>query len=502
MKKTFFCVLLIFFSFLYQNAFAEAREDYLAIFMEGKKVGYAVNTREVLDGKVKTTTQMSITISRGEITLTVKASDSCIETAKGEPLSFDSQQEMSFVKMNVSGTIEPNGTMIVKKGNSIERQKWPEGALLAEGLLLLEREKGLKKGTSYKTTIFNPSSADVIDANIIVGDRQPVDLLGRIVSLTEVKTTMSMPAIGEMVSVSYVDDNFDTQKSIMPVMGMNIEMVACPKEFALSPPEVLDLIDKMIIPSPQPINNISNVESVTYYLSPKPQTNPKTELTVKETIKLETIPSTDNQTVKNAGSGKVVITVKPVQMPKGVKLPYSGSDKKALEALKPTRYVQSDNEKIISLSKKAVGNSTDATEAARKIEEFVSKYVENKSLSVGYASAVEVADSKQGDCTEFAVLTAALCRAAGIPAQVVVGIAYVDEWGGFRNSFGGHAWTQVYIDGKWVGLDSAFKSTGRGGFDAGHIALAVGDGDPEDFFRLVSTFGLFKIDKLEVTTRK
>lgn len=502
MRKTIFCISLFIFSLLYQNSFAAVQEDYLAIFMEGKKVGYAVNTREVLDGKVKTASKMSITVSRGEISITVGASESCLETAKGDPLAFDSQQEMSFVKMSISGTIEPNEMMIIKKGPVTERQMWLPGALMSEGLLLLEKQKGMKKGTSYTAKVFNPSAADVYDVNITIGDKQQVDLLGRVVSLTEVKTIMTMPTAGEVQTTSYVDDNFDTQKSIMPIMGMNVEMVACPKDFALGPPEVLDLIDKMIITSPQPIGNARNAESITYYLSPKTDTGSKTASAPKDIIKLETIPSTDNQAVSNAGGGRVAIKVKPVPMPKGVKLPYTGSDKKILDYLKPSRYVQSDNEKIISLSKKAVGNSTDAAEAAAKIEDFVSKYVENKSLSVGYASAAEVADSKQGDCTEFAVLTAALCRAAGIPAQVVVGIAYVNEWQTFKNCFGGHAWTQAYIGDKWVGLDSAFKSTGRSGFDAGHIALAVGSGNPEDFFRLVSTFGYFKIDKLDITAKK
>jgi transglutaminase-like putative cysteine protease len=64
--------------------------------------------------------------------------------------------------------------------------------------------------------------------------------------------------------------------------------------------------------------------------------------------------------------------------------------------------------------------------------------------------------------------------------------------------FGGHAWTQVYIGDKWVGLDAAFKGTGRGGYDAGHIALAVGNGEPGDFLNLVTTLGRFEIAKVTV----
>ena len=71
--------------------------------------------------------------------------------------------------------------------------------------------------------------------------------------------------------------------------------------------------------------------------------------------------------------------------------------------------------------------------------------------------------------------------------------------------FGGHAWAQAFVGGdrqaqggKWLGLDAAFKSSGRGGHDAGHIALATGNGDPGDFFNMATTLGQFKIEKLEV----
>ena len=90
-----------------------------------------------------------------------------------------------------------------------------------------------------------------------------------------------------------------------------------------------------------------------------------------------------------------------------------------------------------------------------------------------------------------------MCRALGIPAQVVVGVAYVEDFIG-RQGFGGHAWIQAYIGDRWVGFDSAFKGSGRGGYDAGHIALAAGDGEPADFFNLVAMLGAFEINKVIV----
>jgi transglutaminase-like putative cysteine protease len=209
------------------------------------------------------------------------------------------------------------------------------------------------------------------------------------------------------------------------------------------------------------------------------------------------VPSTDNQSVRSKKDGSVVVTVKPSAAPAGVRFPYKSRDKTILEATKPNRFLQSDHKEVIALARRAIGQTKDAAEAVKRIEAFVGDYVENRSLSVGYASAAEVAASRQGDCSEFSVLTSAMCRAVGIPARMVVGVAYVEDFAGLQG-FGPHAWTQAYVGNKWVGLDAAFKGTGRGGYDAGHIALAVGDGEPRDFFNLITALGQFKIDRVTV----
>ncbi len=279
-----------------------------------------------------------------------------------------------------------------------------------------------------------------------------------------------------------------TLKSVVPMAGMVIEMVDCPKEFALGKNDVLELIDKMFVKSPEPIEDVHSTTAITYTLNPGKVSD-------------LTLPTTDNQKATRTPEGKVVLEVRPVAAPAGGAFPYKGNDPALLEATQPTRFLQSDNEQIVTLARKAVGDAKDAAEAARRIEAFVAEYIDNKSLSVGYASAAEVVESRQGDCSEFAVLTAAMCRAVGIPSQVVVGVAYVQEFGGLQG-FGGHAWTQAYIGGKWIGLDAAFKSSSRGGYDAGHIALAVGNGDPGDFFNMATALGQFQIEKIEVERAK
>jgi transglutaminase-like putative cysteine protease len=92
----------------------------------------------------------------------------------------------------------------------------------------------------------------------------------------------------------------------------------------------------------------------------------------------------------------------------------------------------------------------------------------------GYKSAREALDSRSGDCTEFAVLLAAVARARGIAARVVTGVAYSSRFVGRSHTFGPHTWVQAWDGTRWVSYDAAL-----GRFDAGHIAIAVGDGSLE-----------------------
>ena len=465
--------------------------EYFAVFMEGKKIGHAIRSRVIADGKVTTTEKVSMQVSRAGAPVSMNTTETDIETTDGKPLGFEVVQDLGAMAMNVSGTINEQGAVNMTVTSMGREQKmnfeWPSGAVMAEDLRLLQLKYGLKEGLKYSAKLFSPGSIQAIEAEIHIGPKRNIDLLGRVVALTEVRTIFKVPRAAEIVSTSYVDGDLRIQKSIMPMMGMQIEMIACAKEFALGENDVLELVDKMFLASPEPLNNIESAKSVTYYLKPSGQS---TKLM---------IPSSDNQGMEQLKEGGVIVTVRPVAAPTGVKFPYEGKDGNTLEAMKPTRFVQSDYNDIIELAKRAVGDTKDAAEAVKKIESFVSGYIENKGLSVGYASAAEVAASKAGDCTEFAVLTASMCRTIGIPARIVFGIVYVKAFGGRENVFGGHAWVEAYVGDKWIGLDATRTPKG---FDAGHIALAIGNGEPADFLNLAATLGQFKIDKVIIETVK
>ena len=459
--------------------------DYYAVYLNDQKMGHYTETRTVTVGKVITTTQMDLEINRGEVVIKTAATEKHIETVKGEPLGFEISQDTSGMVMTVTGEVIAGGKLevVINSMGKIQKQvvDWPKGALLTEGVMLLSKKKGLREGTTYNAKMFLPQALQATDTKITIGARKPIDLLGRVVDLTEVKMDFSIMGMA-MQSIGQVDSDYNMLKMAMPMMGMKMEMIACSKVFALSKNDVIDFTKQMFMTSPVGLKDAGSVPAVRYHLLPRGE----------EKLVL---PNNDNQSTKPDGKGGLFVTVRPIKAAAGVKFPYKGTDKKILDALKPTPYLQSDSQEIIDLAKEAVGDTKDAAEAARRIEEFVHNYISAKNLSVGYATALEVAKSKQGDCSEHAVLTTAMCRAVGIPAQVVVGRVFIEEWAGEKNIFGCHAWSQAYIGGKWIGLD-ATRAAGR--FGAGHITQAAGNGDPIDFFGLVSNEQWFKVEGLEV----
>jgi transglutaminase/protease-like cytokinesis protein 3 len=91
--------------------------------------------------------------------------------------------------------------------------------------------------------------------------------------------------------------------------------------------------------------------------------------------------------------------------------------------------------------------------------------IQLKNFSQAFATAAEVARSLEGDCTEHAVLLAALCRARKIPARVAFGLVYYPPQKGFAY----HMWNEVWIADRWVPLDATLGLSGIGG---DHIKLA------------------------------
>ena len=466
---------------------AETETDYLAILLKDKKVGHAVHSRTVEGDKVTTTEEFSMTLGRGGQAVTVSSKETHIETTDGTPLGFEMSMVTSGIEQKTTGTVK-DGTVTISRQvmgqPQVQTVDWPEGALLSQGLRRVQEEKGLAPGTTYEVRIFRPDMLAGVPATVTVGEKKDVELFGVRTPLIEVMTNMFVGS-EEISMTGYVDKDFKVKKTVVPMLNMTLEMVACEKVFAMQENDIVDFLDKLSIASPVKLMNLHTAESGEYLLEPKGD-------------KELNLPESSSQKVQETPEGIRVMVTKTTPN-KPVPFPYAGDDPEALAALEATDYLQSDNTEIIEMAKTAVGDTKDALEAGRQIEAFVDGYIIQKDLSVGYASAAEVAQNRMGDCSEHAVLTAAMCRAAGIPARIVCGVVYADSFLSKQSIFGGHMWVEIYLDGQWVGLDATRSAQG---FGPGYIALTYGNGEPTDFFGLVNTLGYFKIKSVTLNTKK
>jgi len=135
-------------------------------------------------------------------------------------------------------------------------------------------------------------------------------------------------------------------------------------------------------------------------------------------------------------------------------------------------YVDSDNASIRAFAR-AHSRGRSTRSRMQSLANAVRQHMTGRISFGEYLTASEALATRSGDCTESAVLLAALARARGIPTRVVSGIAYSSRFTGQAHVFSPHMWVQAWDGQRWISYDA-----GLGAFDAGHIALHVGDGDP------------------------
>jgi transglutaminase-like putative cysteine protease len=133
--------------------------------------------------------------------------------------------------------------------------------------------------------------------------------------------------------------------------------------------------------------------------------------------------------------------------------------------LAPNNMIQSDDPLVVQMAAAAAPESDDPWQVALALEKYVSTTIKKKNFTQAFATAGEVARTLEGDCTEHAVLLAALCRARHIPCRVAFGLVYYPPQRGFAY----HMWNEVNVGDRWIPLDGTL---GQGGVAADRLKLA------------------------------
>jgi len=153
--------------------------------------------------------------------------------------------------------------------------------------------------------------------------------------------------------------------------------------------------------------------------------------------------------------------------------------------LEPTTTMQSNHHDITSLAKQLEKKTKKGCSRIAYFTDYVSEKIRNKNTAT-FSSALETLRAGFGDCGEHAVLLAALLRASGIPARIVLGLVYLPS----EKAYFYHAWVMQYSNG-WIFADPAL---GEFPASANRIPLIIDDTGEKGV--LLSKF----INRIEITS--
>ena len=113
------------------------------------------------------------------------------------------------------------------------------------------------------------------------------------------------------------------------------------------------------------------------------------------------------------------------------------------------RYIESDHDEIRQIAGRMEGDTE--MDVVRQIYDYVLDNMEYVINGKNDKGAIVALERGQGDCTEYADLFVAICRARDIPARVVTGYIVQADTATAK-----HNWAEVYLqDHGWVPFDPA-----------------------------------------------
>ncbi len=442
------------------SARAGADERWHIIEMMGAKAGWMRTTEvELPDGGYRSENEMKFKIARGPVQIAIRMETQFVEAADGTPLSMRVEQEFGPTPTIAEYTFHKDHVAVksTQGGRTTETREPspPEGWLTPRQADERTRRLMEEGAETITLTTLDPSMGlTPIELTRTRGQVGSVEAMGKTVAATEWTVTQSL--YPGLASVEWLDREGHLVRGSTDMGGIEMVILASEKELALADAAPPELMASTLVRPDRPIDDPRHLDRAEY-------------LVFVDKGEMPTLPDAGAQRFERVDerTGRVTVDTACVdRVPEGFdRAPYLAS----------SGMIGANDPEIIRFVGTQRANRNRA-ETAEDLRRKVHTHINQKSLGVGLASASDVVRTREGDCSEHAVLLAAALRAAGIPSRVVSGAVYIDEFLGAESVFGYHMWTQALLptgDGgeAWVDLDATL---GEGApFDAAHIAMDV-----------------------------
>ncbi len=448
------------------TADAPIMDQWSALYLGGAKSGHGhrVVWREDRDGKeVWVSTDDGVfEMDRGGSLLRIAMTVRIVEDADGQVIEFENKTDMGTQVQVVSGRLVDGKFEMEQMGRAMS-VPYPEGALGPVAVQRMLVTKLAAKEKSFVIPSFSGDAPDKVDtAAYTLGGMEKVDIFGHELMAQRIDVQSSLMPIKARRWVS-ADGNPVQDQVDLPFGTMTIK--PCAEAFAKTKNDPAEVFLSSFVKPQRAIPKPRKLPRAVYKLGSK-------------TGALESIYEGEGQRITGRADGKLTVEISWPVSPKGGTTPFTLPAKiEGMDSyLLPSSFIDSDDPLVQKLAAEAVGDEKNAIEVAKRIETYVREKITEKNMNVGFATAAEVAETLEGDCSEHGVLCAALARAVGLPARVVIGLAYLPPMKGVAalegtGGFGFHMWAEVYVgDDYWYPIDAAI-----GMYDATHIVTGKSD---------------------------
>ena len=452
--------------------------DYwFAAAVEGRPIGYLHWYGREVERQGRTlhvgTKDLRFTVARFGDRATMFGSESTVESPEGEVVLTSMRQEIGRGQfLALSGAVDGKTLKVTGGGaarGAADEVPWPAGVVgLVREPKLFKENAALLPGETFAYPAYFPQVNRVVTVTVTFEGEQAMALwpntpprklrryTARTEPITDGKQTVKLPPGTTWVDAETAEPYLVEFK--FAGLGGRVTFLRTAEAAATAPvanPPDLGVIQA--IPLDREIPGIHGRAAVVYKVSvPDEDDDPATVFAADARQRVKNL-DPKAKTFELHVSGAAAADA-PADPPPGP------------EFLASNFYLAADDERVKAHAAAAVGGLPDgagALDRARAVERWVARNMKQIEFSQAMATADNVARTLSGDCTECAMLAAAMCRAVGVPSRTAIGLVYAPGPGG-KPTLAYHMWFEAYAGGRWVPLDATL---GRGGVGPGHLKI-------------------------------
>ena len=464
----------------------EAKDTWMNIYQQGHKIGYTHRTFSRQEQGFKLREEVFMRIQTMGVVQGISLKTEGALNQDMTLAAFDFDLTSNLFSFHARGKVDKDRMSIVTKVSGDERRyelPLKEQVQLSQGVFARALHADLKPGQELTVSVFDPMTMGSRPVRLSFVGEQTLTIMGR-------RQTLKKYAVDFMGARQYawLDREGDVVRE-EGILGMALEKTTPEEALAgLASSGSTDLTDlasvdaRVQIPDPVGLQvlkvKLSNIDAGALMLAEGRQTYARGLLTIRKEVRKNSgdIRRDDRGKKKDsagragrdhaAGERDGVARINGDQTRGSQK--YDDRVLKDRQAyLASTPFIQTSNPSIRTQAGAIVSRDDGDEQKARKIVAWVFKNIEKRPV-LSVSNAVETLKNRVGDCTEHAVLVAALARAASIPTLIETGLVYQ------RGRFYYHAWNAFWLDkwGGWVTADAVMNQLPA---DVTHLRFVRGE---------------------------